>query len=415
MAGHGNTGRGRNIALCCAHWSDSSTVHAWTWMKQYLLKRETMFGQGTRLDPSDHLIIVHVGKGGEKERWKMGGPLIPDLETCLESFPHTIEDLAGSIQGNIREFLDRAKIDIVVFGNRYPQSVLKALSLVSVRDWVKQHVNTPYIIIRPEAVRNVRMRFGSGPETSAESVVSPGGTFPPPRRIAIAYPTLAIGRALLQMARERVLQPSDTIDIVHVFPRDDADNPMKEVMKGTLKLMRAMTLQKAGSNEVSELDSINFGASELEGFNVNLNVILKGERKSQLSQYLETEKIELLIIGARSSNALQKTLSGGSTSSHLIDNGACPVMVIPYVAMGITEEDEGYGSPDASSPTMPLSPSYAAPTGQRSEIARQSFQVQQQAVSDVVMRLQQQLLERDRTIAELRSQLAALQEAQRTT
>lgn len=151
MAGHGNTGRGRNIALCCAHWSDSSTVHAWTWMKQYLLKvglgslavwrrgspvpplhrlppltaptspaspmqRETMFGQGTRLDPSDHLIIVHVGKGGEKERWKMGGPLIPDLETCLESFPHTIEDLAGSIQGNIREFLDRAKIDIVVFG-----------------------------------------------------------------------------------------------------------------------------------------------------------------------------------------------------------------------------------------------------------------------------------------------------------
>lgn len=46
-------------------------------------------------------------------------------------------------------------------------------------------------------------------------------------------------------------------------------------MKGTLKLMRAMTLQKAGSNEVSELDSINFGASELEGFNVNLNVILK--------------------------------------------------------------------------------------------------------------------------------------------
>lgn len=83
--------------------------------------------------------------------------------------------------------------------------------------------------MRPQAVRNVRMRFGSGPETSAESVVSPGGTFPPPRRIAIAYPTLAIGRALLQMARERVLQPSDTIDIVHVFPRDDADNPMKEV------------------------------------------------------------------------------------------------------------------------------------------------------------------------------------------
>lgn len=55
------------------------------------------------------------------------------------------------------------------------------------------------------------------------------------------------------------------------------------------------------------------------------------------------------------------------------------------------------------------------PCRQRSEIARQSFQVQQQAVSDVVMRLQQQLLERDRTIAELRSQLAALQEAQRTT
>lgn len=51
-----------------------------------------------------------------------------------------------------------------------------------------------------------------------------------------------------------------------------------QVMKGTLKLMRAMTLQKTGLNEVSELDSINFGASELEGFNVNLNVILKVRR-----------------------------------------------------------------------------------------------------------------------------------------
>lgn len=83
------------------------------------------------------------------------------------------------------------------------------------------------------------MRFGSAPETSAESVVSPGTAFPPPRRIAIAYPTLPIGRALLQTARERVLQPSDTVDIVHVFPRDDADNPMKEVGPGRRRRMRS--------------------------------------------------------------------------------------------------------------------------------------------------------------------------------
>lgn len=80
------------------------------------LQRAGPVGQGLDPQPGDHLFIVHVGKGGEREQWKMGGPLIPDLETCLESYPYEIEDLAGSIQGNIREFLERASIDIVVFG-----------------------------------------------------------------------------------------------------------------------------------------------------------------------------------------------------------------------------------------------------------------------------------------------------------
>lgn len=107
-------------------------------------------GQGKEPQPGDQLFIVHVGRGGERDQWKMGGPLIPDVETCLEGYPYEIEDLEGSIQGNIREFLERAGIDIVVFGSKYPVTMLKALSLLTVREWIQQHVSIPYVFIRPE-------------------------------------------------------------------------------------------------------------------------------------------------------------------------------------------------------------------------------------------------------------------------
>lgn len=60
--------------------------------------------------------MVHVGKGGQSGRWQVGGPLTGDLESCLERYSHSVVDLEGSIQGNIREFLEKEKIDIVVFG-----------------------------------------------------------------------------------------------------------------------------------------------------------------------------------------------------------------------------------------------------------------------------------------------------------
>lgn len=211
------------------------------------------------------------------------------------------------------------------------------------------------------------MRFGTMTELSGESTLSP--TLPRQgRRIAISYPNFLVGRALIEFVKSKLLHPADTVDLVHVFPaaREGSDvNPMKEVMRGTLKLMRAMTLQRQEATDISEADTVNFGAAELEGYNVNLNVTLRGEAKAQLVKYVEDERVDLLVIGARSRNVVQTTLTGASISSHLIDHADCPVLVVPHAFLGIEEEDEAQESALSiapASPTMPLLPGRQPPS-----------------------------------------------------
>jgi hypothetical protein len=91
------------------------------------------------------------------------------------------------------------------------------------------------------------------------------------RRVAIAYTSFAVGRGLLQYARDKVLSPNDEIYIVHSFPDK---NP---VVHQTMKLVRAMTLQRGDTmGEVTRDNSIDFGADLLAAFpKVHLNVVLQ--------------------------------------------------------------------------------------------------------------------------------------------
>lgn len=140
------------------------------------------------------------------------------------------------------------------------------------------------------------------------------------RRVAIAYNSFVVGRGLVQLARDKVLSKADTIYICHVFPPNQ--NPVRgrarwgeggvsgrcagsvarlhrlapgpppnapapkhlshthtrpQVVKETMKVMRALTLQRIDSvsDEVTRDNAIDFGAAELEGYNVQLNVVLQ--------------------------------------------------------------------------------------------------------------------------------------------
>ena len=47
-------------------------------------------------------------------------------------------------------------------------------------------------------------------------------------------------------------------------------------------------------------------------------------------EYLETESIDLLMVGSAVSSRLRKALGGGGgVGSHLVHHAACPVLVLP--------------------------------------------------------------------------------------
>jgi hypothetical protein len=121
--------RGRCVALVCNSWGHASTFYTWNWAKQYLLRR----GPDGRLDPSEQLFIVKVGKDDLKDdRWKVGGPLVPDLETALVKYPHKEVVLEGGIKHNIAVWLAQQHVDVLVIPDQWPQSMLqKGLQITS--------------------------------------------------------------------------------------------------------------------------------------------------------------------------------------------------------------------------------------------------------------------------------------------
>lgn len=436
----------RSLALVMHTWGHPSTFYSWVFMKQYLLRRVERDGQAT-LAPGERLFVVKAGKPDEAapDRWKVGGPLVPDLDTALAHYPHQLVKLDRSVKSNIQAFLEQHHIDILVIPAQWPGEVLAALpGFTTVSEWVKQNVHCPYIITRRDIVVNARMKIssqlphsgGGSPRevlqrasTAAQLPLSAASVG---RRIAIAYNSFPVGRGLLQFARDKVLTHRDRVYICHVFSNH---NP---VVKETIKFMRAVTLQKADSlAEVTRDNCIQFGAAELAGYKVEMGVTLQGDPKSALAAFCESEEIELLIIGSRSGGKIRKRLSGGGVSSHLIDNASCPCLVVPYKVMGV--DDGGTGDEElASSPSSPaaaslagwMSPDAGQATAGAAGTANAVSQTEGPAAprhanhvagvgvpggathsvpANLLAELQSQLEEKDRTIAELRRQVQDLQ------
>lgn len=429
----------RSLALVMHTWGHPSTFYSWVFMKQYLLRRVEQDGEAT-LAPGEKLFIVKAGRPDEAapDRWKVGGPLVPDLDTALAHYPHELVTLERSVKSNIQAFLEQHHIDILVIPAQWPGAVLAALpGFTTVGEWVKQNVHCPYIITRREAVVNARMKIssqlpqcggGSPRQLERASTVAqlPLSAAAVGRRIAVAYNSFPVGRGLLQFARDKVLTHRDTVYVCHVFSNQ---NP---VVKETIKFMRAVTLQKADSltEEVTRDNSIQFGAAELAGYKVELGVTLQGDPKSSITTFCESEGIELLIIGSRSGGKIRKRLSGGGVSSHLIDNAPCPCLVVPYKWMGV--DDGGTGDEElGSSPSSPAAASlagWASPgaagtsdaavqTEGRAALPQAGAAAAEgapggAAPSELLAELQKQLEEKDRTIAELRRQVQELRLAQ---
>lgn len=354
---------------------------------------------------SDSLFIVHTGKN---ENWKAGGPLCKDLETALAQWPHHVVSLQGSLQSNIRGFVDRNGIDVVVLGEDFPRQ--GGLQIQSVSDWVRSNISCPFIIIRPSAVRNERLRLDSGFHTGGEPMsptrqLSPESA--PSRKVAIAYPTFPIGLHLFELAKQLVLLPQDEIFVVHCFQSD------KGVVKHTKNLLRAMSIglpsasgtdTVKASEDVTEDNFVDFGAKELSGYNVHLNVVLRGDVKSSLASFCEHEGIELLVISTRMASRIRKTLSGGSVSGYLIDHAPCPCLVLPLKAMGVSVadgEDEERDAEAVISPNSSLEPSrWGLPDQDQNSLSTSMLKS--------IEMLKRQVAERNQLIENLQEEISAL-------
>lgn len=422
--GGGGGPRSRCVALVCHSWGHASTFYTWNWAKQYLLRR----GPDGRLDPSEQLFIVKVGKDDVKDdRWKVGGPLVPDLDTALVKYPHKAVVLEGGIKQNIAVWLAQQHVDVLVIPDQWPQNMLqKGLQITSVSAWVKANVHCPFVIIRRGAVVNARMKIGSQSQrpSSPEPSLNRVSQFPAAmtgRRVCIAYSTFTEGRGLLAFARDLVLTPQDTIYICHVFSKDQ-----NVVTKEMMKMARALTLMpqrtdSGGSDDVTRDNSLDFGAAELADFpNLQLGVALQGDAKNALQSFCESEDIELLVMGTRSGGKIRKKLSGGGVSSHLIDNAPCPCLIVPYRYIGVhVEEGRDTADEEVGEGSLSPYPSSLPGLGSSPPASREGLSVMEgspvaggaapSTPSDLLAQLQRQLEEKDRVIAELRQQVHDLQ------
>jgi nucleotide-binding universal stress UspA family protein len=401
----------RNIALIIDHWSYATLT--WTWLKHNFLRRHHGVDGRATLDNEDRLFIVRKSRKEEEEGvWKRGGPLIQDFDTAMERYPHIVVQLEGSFKSSLGRFVRNSSIDVVVVCDEFRSRGLLN-TWQSVGDFVRQNISSPFVIIRPEAVRGTA-GFRLVQTISKEdrhrdlSPIRPTSA-PTVRKIAIAYPNnFTIGRALINAARKLLLQPTDEIYLVHTFPKQG-----HSVVSQTKKIVRTMTLQKQLEREVTEDNSIEFGAAELEGFpNIHLNVTLRGDPKVALPAFCEQECIQLLVIGTHTEGLLRKTFSGGSVSGTLIEKAPCVCFSIPYKYMGLTNVDDGMGPSGSGGGEMVASPSsLTSPTLVGGRSGSGALSPGESAVIDVmdaVMSLQRQVEEKDQMIAALQEELERL-------
>jgi nucleotide-binding universal stress UspA family protein len=405
----------RKVAFLVAEWSHPTTVLSWAWLRKDFLRvrraapapapapaRPAPLGacprRRRRRPPlsltarppapprppppqrdKDELVIVHAGREAG-DAWKAAGPLGPGLDAALAGWPHTVESLAGRLPAGLAAFLRARAVDVVVLDEDLPaQGGLSALVQGSPSEWVKANVHVPFVIVRPSAVRNARLRLapdvppeggspGAGRPRSRSGAGSPegaGGAGPAGRRVAIAYPSAVVGRRLLERARVLVLSPHDEVFVVHAV-RDGAPALIRRSTTAlSASLRRKLALGGGGergergdgaaaaaaaADSAAAADTAPLGAAELAGFNAHLNVTLKGDPRAAVASFCESADIELLIISTRTGSRLRKTLTGGSISGALIDRAPCPCFVVPFRALGLSpaEEEEAAGAGAAS-------------------------------------------------------------------
>jgi len=338
----------RRVALCVAEWSHQTTVLGWAWLRQYFLRKD-----------QDEIFILHTGT---RKHWDQGGPLCGDLETCLVGWKHGVYSLGGSLESNIREFLDQYEIDLVVVGEDFPKEggfierKYKKMLTESTSEWVKTHVGRPFIIIRQDSVLNQKkLKISSSdaplsPTRRLESErwkqdMSPANA--PKRKIALAYSEPEVGYHMVELARRLVLLSSDEIFLVHCTGMTRKRAVVVNHTKSLFKRVSAIGLPtgvnspvSSGMKRESYQENLGLSAQALEDFDAHLDVVLKGDPRDKVTEFCEKEEIDLLIISSRSAGRLRKTLSGGSVSSYLINKVSCPCIVFPLKCLGFAESEE---------------------------------------------------------------------------
>ncbi|BDA48548.1 hypothetical protein COCOBI_12-2280 [Coccomyxa sp. Obi] len=335
----------RKIALCVSQWSADSTLYAWSYAKQYFLRKQRDATGAEVLSSLDKLYIVHVWKEGKKEKekdkdkWCAGGPLLPSMRVALAKFPHHIVELEGqSVHSTLLDFAAREGIDIMVLGSKESKGTVQKLVQpggmgASTSDTVKSKCKCPCLIIRPASARNEKMRIKSNANLGAlldaearsrhmdgalaarlkaTSMVVPAGD--EVRKVCLAFESVEVGQHMLAWATKYCLFPDDEVYIVHCLS------------KSLMKLAN-----KRGNEVGPEV------VEEVEGDAVNVvsNTQLKEDPKSGLCDFLEENSIDLVIVGYATTSRLRKTLNLGqvSLSSHLLHHAPCPTLVIPFKSL----------------------------------------------------------------------------------
>ena len=336
----------RRVALCVFSWSSTTTVVAWAWLRQYFLRQSL-----------DTLYIIHTGS---KEDWDQAGPLTPGLHESLAGWDYKIFSFSGSLQSNIVGFLTENDVNLVLVGEDFPRGgrfLAKNNPLTaSPAEWVKSHVDVPFMIIRQDSVLRLRgLRISdSDMSLSPVSPKSPSRNCSSARRIAVAYSDEDVGRKMLKLARKMVLLPKDEVYMVHCSPNH---GNVGNVVGGQLVKMRSQlsrigkrvgggsspTRRSRGGSTDGELDldvSVSHDVTKF-GPDVTKTVVLKGgDPRSLISDFCASKSVDLLIISSRSAGRLRKTITGGSVSSYLINNVACPSLVIPLKILGYSANEE---------------------------------------------------------------------------
>ncbi|KAK9815395.1 hypothetical protein WJX72_002984 [[Myrmecia] bisecta] len=335
----------RKIAFCVDTWSADATLYSWSYTKQFFFRKVRDANGNEVLSSQDQLFVVHVHTNKkDREKWDVGGPLLPSLQRALTNYPHTIVELEGNnVHSAVLDFCVRTNIDILVLGSKESRGAVQKMvpgNAGSITAAIKQHCKCPLLVVRPAAARNEKMRIKSqvnlgtlleakeadgSEQLSAPLKASVLAAKRPAesRRVGLVVEAHEAGRQILSWAAKFCLFEDDEVFVAHC------------VTKG---------MQRAASRKKEELDAedwMDINSEDLAGHEIVREVLLKGDLKDGICEWAAKESIDLLVISSPDSSRLRKAFSV-SISSHLQQHAPCPALVIPYKSMSWTEGSTGY-------------------------------------------------------------------------